>query len=201
MKKYFTLLLFISLVTVLHAQNKDYPTPEYANELYLLKNDSPRLVRLEKGSSKMETKVKMMGMGGMDNGYALEEEKSPIRLRGGDKLVFIMWSGGTTAGSSPEADSAMRANGMDPASMASMSSMGRMDPSQTTSLYDMNSGKGIMGKSKKTSKKYTLSVKPIRDGYYEFIVDKTLPKGEYAFVVMGMGSMDQSYALFAFGVD
>jgi len=33
------------------------------------------------------------------------------------------------------------------------------------------------------------------------IVDKVLPKGEYAFVMMDVGSMDGSSLLFAFWID
>ena len=59
---------------------------------------------------------------------------------------------------------------------------------------------GMMGKFKKSSTKYTLSIKKVKENYYEMIVDKTLPRGNYAFVMMDTGSMDQSYSLFAFEV-
>ncbi len=59
----------------------------------------------------------------------------------------------------------------------------------------------LLGKSKKESTKYTISVKKIREGYYEMIVDKALQKGEYAFTLMNYVSMDGSYLLFAFGID
>jgi hypothetical protein len=106
----------------------------------------------------------------------------------------------------------MKANGMDPKLFASNPMSAMMDPTQTISLYSMKSDKGkrkillqsmgVMGKSKKAATKYTLSVKKIKDNYYELLVDKTsLPKGEYAFVMMDMGSMDQSWTLFSFGVD
>lgn len=213
MKKSF-LFTSIILLTCLFAgaQKKadSYPIPEYGNEIYLVKNDSGiSLLRMEKGTSKQEMKIKVMGMGGMDQGYALEGEKSTFRIQGGNQLVFILYSGEGAASSSPESDSLMRANGMDPAMMANpMSSM--MDPAQNIALYNMNSVKGqrkillqsmgIMGKSKKTATKYTLSIKKLKEGYTELKVDKSLPPGEYAFVMMNL-SMDQSYALFAFAID
>jgi len=196
------------------AQNStaSYPIPDYSNEVCLLKKDSVlSIVRLEKGSSKQEMKTKMMGMAGMDQGYELDGETSPMRLTNSNNLVFIFYTGeAKTGASSPLTDSMMRANGMDPAAMQNpMASM--MDPSKNISLYNMKSEKGkrkillmsmgLMGKSKKTASKYTLSVKKIKDNYYELKVDKaSLPKGEYAFVMMDM-NMDQSYSLFAFGVD
>ncbi len=192
---------------------QDYPVPEYSNEICLYKKDSAKLMRLEKGSSRMETKVKMMGLGGMNNGYELEGEASNIRLTNGHSLVFIYYTGPSATSTSFVSDSAMRANGVDPAMVANaMSMMG--DPSKTTSLYNMSpengkrkitlqsaSGMGILGKTKRIGTKYTLSIKKVKEGYYEISVDKTLPKGEYAFVMMSMGNMDGSYALFAFGVD
>ncbi len=207
-------LLLSGIFLVAQNPSTDYPIPEYSNEICLLKKDSATtLMRLEKGSSKQEMKVKMMGMGGMDQGYEMDGEKSPVRLTSGNNLVFIFYNGEAVgaATSSPQADSMMKANGMDPAMMQNpMASM--MDPTQSISLYSMDPGKGkrkillqsmgIMGKSKKTTNKYTLSIKKVKDNYYQMIVDKSsLPKGEYAFVMMAMGSMDQSYSLFAFAVD
>ncbi len=196
---------------LLIAQNTQpvYPIPEYRNEIYLVKKEnSTTLLRLEKGSSKQEMKVKMMGMGGMDQGYELDGEKSSVRLANSNNLVFLFFTGGAATNS--ETDSMMKANGMDPSMMSNpMSSM--MDPSQNISLYSMKGEKGkrkaliqsmgVMGMSKKTAVKYTLSIKKIKEGYYEMIVDKSsLPKGEYAFVMMNM-SMDQSCSLFAFAID
>ncbi len=217
MKKIFlsgSCLLLSSIFLVAQNTASDYPVPEYSNEICLLKKDSTTtLLRLEKGSSKQEMKVKMMGMGGMDQGYEMDGEKSPVRLTRGNNLVFIFYNGeaGGAAKSSPQADSMMKANGMDPAMMQNpMASM--MDPTQSISLYSMDPGKGkrkillqsmgLMGKSKKTTTKYTLSIKKVKDNYYQMMVDKSsLPKGEYAFVMMTMGNMDQSYSLFAFAVE
>jgi hypothetical protein len=169
------------------------------------------LLRLEKGSSKQEMKTKMMGMAGMDQGYEMDGETSTVRLTNSNNLVFIFYTGEPKSSSSSAiTDSMMKANGMDPAAMQNpMASM--MDPAQNISLYNMKADKGkrkillmsmgLMGKSKKTASKYTLSVKKVKENYYELVVDKaSLPKGEYAFVMMNM-SMDQSYSLFAFGVD
>jgi hypothetical protein len=91
------------------------------------------------------------------------------------------------------------------------------DPSSTITLYKAESEKGkrkvIMQKSagampfaskkSKSSDKNTFSVKKIREGYWELVIDKSLPKGEYAFsmIGMGMGNMDGSTTLFAFGID
>lgn len=212
MRKLFLLPALLFFAGVILAQN--YPTPEFSNEICLLKKDSAKLMRLEKGSSRMEAKSKMMGFGGMENGYTLDGEKSTVRISKGNNLSFIFTSGGSSSSNlSPEADSAMKASGMEQAMQNSPMSM-LSDPSQNTTLYNMNidkgkrkitlqsaSGMGILGKTKKISTKYTLSIKKVKEGYYEMIVDKTLPKGEYAFVMMSFGSMDGSSSLFAFGVD
>lgn len=209
------LILCVSMLSTLLAisqnTNTSYPVPEYSNEIYLVKKDSAiTLMRLEKGSSKQEMKMKMGGMGGMDQGYELEGEKSTVRLAAGSNLVFVLYTGSVTATSNAQSDSMMRANGMDPNAMSEAMAMFN-DPTKSTSLYNMKSEKGkrkallqsmgLMGKSKKTATKYTLSIKKVKEGYYEMIVDKTLPKGEYTFVMMGMGSTDQSYSLFAFAIE
>src|SRR5689334_2555614 len=210
------LLLAISQITALSlllAQKplQQYPTPEFNNEIYSFERDSAQVLRLEKGYSKVEAKTKMAGMGGGENGYSLPGSKLSVRLKSGS-LAFIYFTGDPSSGSSAQADSAMKANGMDPSMMGDATSF-LNDPSQTTALYSMNtekdgrkitmqsySGMKLFGKSKKESTKYTLSIKKIRKGYYELIVDKPLTKGEYAFVVTGIGmGMDGSSLLFAFG--
>ena len=206
-------IFYISTLLVaspcLWAQPGVYPVPEYSNEICLLKKDSVvTLMRLEKAFSKQEMKMKMMGMGGMEQGYEMDGEKSTVRLTNGSNLVFVLYTG-QAATSSPQMDSMMKANGMDPTTVSSAMSMWG-DPTSTTSLYNMkaDNGKrkiltmssGMMGKSKKTATKYPLSIKKVKESYYEIIVDKNLPKGEYAFVMMSM-STDQSYKLFAFAID
>ncbi len=203
----------IAINLTAQVEAEKYPIPEYSNEINLLKksDDSLTLQRLEKGSAKKEMKVKMMGMGGMDNGYELEGEKSTVRLSSGSNLVFIYYTGavGTTA-SSPVSDSLMKANGIDMSAMSNPMSM-MEDPAKTITLYNTQSAKGnrkvmlqsmgLMGKSKKTSTVYTISVKKIKDSYYQMIVDKELPRGEYAFILMSGASMDGSYPVFAFAVE
>lgn len=214
-------LLFCACITVqlsgIAQTAKDkYPVPEYSNEIYFLKKDSVmQLQRLEKGLSKMESKSKMGGMGGGENGYQLEGTRSPVRMPQLTDLSFVFYTGGSST-TTPEADSAMRANGMDPSMQQQMGNTMDMmnDPSRTVSLYNMNAEKAsrkitvmsyggmkVFGKSKKENLKYTLSIKKVRDGYYELVVDKRLPKGEYAFVYTSMTNMDGSNLLFAFGVD
>jgi hypothetical protein len=216
MKKYFFIVpAILSSATFLFAQpdKTKYPEPEYANEIYYLKKDSSLLVRLEKGSSKMDTKMKMGGFGGSETGYEMDDEKSTVRLNNGSGLSFIFSNGSSASSSSTtKRDSTMRANGMDPSMMESMN-----DPSNMITLYKAETGKGkrkiLMQKSPganpfgshkiQSSDKYTFSIKKIRNGYWELVIDKTLPKGEYAFTMMnmGMGNMDGSMLLFAFAID
>jgi hypothetical protein len=49
--------------------------------VYYLKKDSINsVIRLEKGSSKMEAKTKMGGLGGSEMGYEMSGEKSTVLL-------------------------------------------------------------------------------------------------------------------------
>lgn len=213
------LYCLLSNITLAQGEKKVYPEPEFSKEIYLLNKDSVYTVsRLEKGTSKLENNMKMGGMAGGDNSYVLEGSRSGVRLSAGHNLSFVYYVGSSSQQDlTPEADSAMRASGVDP-SMANMgSSMSDMmnDPSQTTSLYNAQIEKGKrkivlqsyggmgmgLGKKKKETTKYTLSIKKIREGYYELIVDKPLPRGEYVFIISSYGGMDGSQILFAFGVD
>jgi hypothetical protein len=209
MKKIFFSIISLLVAGAIAAQK--YPEPEFRNEICLLKKDSSvwMAMRLEKGSSKMDSKVKAAGFGGSESSYTMEGERSTVRLNSGKGLSFII-STGASGSSSAKNDSMMRANGVDPSMMSTM-----MDPSSTITLYKTDPGKGnrkiilqkspgmFGGKKMISSDKYTLSIKKIKEGYWELVVDKTLPKGEYAFTMMGfgMGNMDGSLSLFAFAVE
>lgn len=217
-KKLFFAVLFLQITPFLFAQADriKYPDPEFSKEIYFLKKDNVvSVMRLEKASAKMDSKTKMGGFGGSESGYTWDGTKSTVRLTNGNNLSFV-FSTGASASSSSSQDSMMRANGMDPSMMQQgMSSM--TDPTNMISLYKAESDKGkrkiLMMKSPgaspfgskkmQSSDKFTFSVKKIREGYWELVIDKPLTKGEYAFTLMGMGmaNMDGSTSLFAFGID
>ena len=197
----------------------NYPEPEFSNEVYFLNKDSMKAMRLEKESSKMVTKMNITGYGGGGSGYTIEDEKSRVRIGSGEGLSFVFSTGASAGKSSAASDSVMRANGIDPAEMSEMKG-GMSDPANSISLYKAESGKGqrkismqkapgLLGIGAKKAylnenkKKYPFSAKKIRAGYWELIIDKSLPRGEYAFVVTG-GSSDgdgMDAVLFAFGID
>ncbi|HTD93348.1 MAG TPA: hypothetical protein VK644_06040 [Chitinophagaceae bacterium] len=197
-------------------QSQQYPEPDFTHEVSFLKRDSVfSTVRLEKGSSKMESKTKMGGLGGSETGYSLEGSRSPIRLPSGN-ISFVYSTGESVKTPSASTDSIMRANGMDPSAMSGMGSMGGMsDPSNQISLYKMDSEKGnrkitlmkspgampFGSKKTKSADKLTLSMRKIREGYWEFVVDKPLTRGEYAFVMIDMMNMSGGMLLFGFGID
>ena len=199
--------------TYSQSSNAIYPEPEFSKEVYFLKKDSVhKAIRLEKNSSKMDTKVKAAGFGGAENAYLIAGEKSPVSIPGGANLSFIFSTGVSASTSSAQNDSVMKAHGLDP-SMSAYANMN--DPSNTITLYKVESAKGnrkiylmktggafSMGKNK-SSDKFTFSLKKIREGYWELMIDKSLPKGEYAFAVQGMNmnNMDGSITIFAFAVD
>jgi len=207
-------VLFLSAVLLYGSAvvAQKYPEPEFSNEIYYLKKDSALLMRLEKGSSKMDTKMKMAGYGGAESGYEMDGQKSTTRLNGGSNLSFVFYTG-SSASSGNKMDSMMRANGVDPDMMRSMS-----EPSGSITLYKADAAKekrkvylmkspGMINpfgsKKAQSSDKYTFSTKKIKDGYWELVIDKTLPKGEYVFVMAntGMNNVDGSMMLFAFAVD
>lgn len=203
------------LLCIGQAYSQDYPEPEFSNEVYFLeKGSSNKLIRLEKATSEMNTEQGTFS--GAESSYSIEGGKSTVRITGGKDLSFII-SKGTSRSSSPgmpsNSDSIMRANGVDPVMMQQFASMG--DPAQAMTLYKCdvknNERKIILqktpginpfGKHKMiSSEKYTFSARKIRDGYWEFVIDKPLPRGEYAFTMMqgGMSGMG-SVLIFAFGI-
>jgi hypothetical protein len=214
MKKVFCSFPIVLIAGAVIAQK--YPEPEFSNEVYFLKKDSLNsLVRLEKNNSKMDTKMKMGGFAGSETGYEIDGDKSPVRISGGNNLSFVFSTGASaSAGSSSSSrDSMMRANGMDPSMFQGMSGM---DPVSMLSLYkvetEKNKRKVLLQKSGgalpfgshkiKSSDKYTFSAKKIREGYWEFIIDKNLPRGEYAFTMMDMsGTGAGGILIFAFAID
>jgi hypothetical protein len=146
---------------------------------------------------------------GSEYGFEIEGKTSPVRLGTGSNISFIYTT--TSSSSNSKSDSMMRANGMDPNAMTGFGN----DPSNAITLYKLNidggSRKiyiqkqgGYLGSHKnQTSDKYTFSLKKIHDGYWELVIDKPLPKGEYAFSMTGMGATDMtgSHTVYAFGVD
>ena len=213
MKKIISFSAAVLCASLAFAQTN--PNPEFSNEVYYLKKDSPySLVRLEKNSAKQETKVNMIT--GAEYGYEIEGKSSPVRFSNGSNLSFIFSNGASSSSSSSsnsKSDSVMRANGIDP---GSMSSMFGGDPSTMIILYKVNvdkdtrkiylqkSGGYFASKKNQSSDKYTFSLKKIRDGYWELVVDKPLPKGEYVFSMTGMmGGADVTgtQTVFAFGID
>jgi len=202
----FVLSGLVFCASVAFAQS--YPSPEFSNEVYFLKKESPySLVRLEKSSAKQENKVSILK--GSEFGYEIEGKSSPVRFLNGSNISFI-YTTTTSSSSNSKSDSTMRANGMDPNAMMSFGN----DPGSMITLYKLNPDGGsrkiymqkqggYFGNHKnQTSDKYTFSLKKIRDGYWELVVDKPLPKGEYAFSMTGMGmDMSGDHTVFAFGID
>jgi hypothetical protein len=205
------------IACAVNAQNdkQQYPTPEFVNTIYHFDKANGKLTKLEKEISRMETKVKLGGIGGVDNGFIIEGKSSSVRIKGGENLSFVYFTGSGQE-SDPQNDSLMLANGIDPSSMNMGMDM-LTDPSSTASLYSvipeggkrkvtlqMSQGMKMFGKDKKASIEYSFSVKKVTSGYYEIVIDKTLPAGEYAFSMMNMiggSGMDGSTTMFAFGID
>jgi hypothetical protein len=212
--KYLMLSIFIQCCSLL-AQAQTYPEPEFSNEVYWLKKDNGfKITRLEKGSSKLESKVKFGGMGGSESAYIVDGEKSTVRIENNKNLSFVFSNGTASSKSSSAADSMMAANGIDVSAMSNM--MGAInDPSKNIVLYKVEQARGkrkillqknpgmspFGSKKQKTGDKYTFSVKKIREGYWELVVDKSLNRGEYAFAMMGSSNSDGSIVMFAFAVE
>jgi len=213
--------LIMPICSISFAQNSKqvYPEPEFMKEIYALNKENNSLVRLQKEASQMETKTKMGGFGGAQQGYTIEGERSKIRFSSSRLPTFVFRSrelqSSVDGGMGNDSLSMMMGDDSLNKMMAGMGSMNSMmddilDPSKMISLYSLDPKKGsrtlilqssggTFSRNKKSNNKYTLSFRKVKDGYYEIVVDKTLPRGEYGFVNSAMGSMEA--ILFVFGVD
>lgn len=208
-----TIGLFVFCSAFPQENKQQYPTPEFENEIYFLNKDSSSLIRLEKGNSGLKTKLRLAGFAGSENSFVIENDKSPVRIRQGSTSSFIYYTGELQASSPALPDTVTKSGKNGSTAYPGWETIN--NPSQTTTLYSAFSGQGerkvviqsgagmrLLGKVGE-SKKYTFSVRKIRPGYMELIIDKTLPKGEYVFVVLGglEINFDGSALLFAFGID
>jgi hypothetical protein len=209
------ILSFSILFGSLAATAQDYPNPDFNNEVCAYRKDSNRVSRLEKQTADMSNKTGFGGFSSSSTEYDIDGAHASIRLSDIGRYSFVFWNGSTggatVAGN--RGDSMMRASGIDPNMITQASGMN--GPSQFT-LYKMevSGGKRIVvlaksggfsfgKKSTSGSDKYSTSMRKIREGYFEMVVDKRLPKGEYAFVVpaTGFGGAGGGAILFCFGVD
>jgi len=207
-----TIGLFVACSVSAQDSKQQYPTPEFENEIYFLNKENSTLVRLEKGNSGIKTKLKMGGFAGSENDFIMDNEKSPVQIKESNSLSFIYFTSESKTEGKAGSDTVSKTNNTGPSGINGWDMFN--NPSQTTSLYNaypdqgtrkvvLQSGSGmrILGKTRE-SKKYTFSVRKIRPGYLELVIDKPLPKGEYVFVVMGGFeiNMDGSASLFAFEI-
>ncbi|PWU04617.1 MAG: hypothetical protein C5B52_01265 [Bacteroidetes bacterium] len=215
-----TLIIFSAMVSLTTIQLKsqtsktDYPEPEFKNEVYFFNKGESKLVRLEKSLSKLETKTKAVGMGGYESGYTISGTKATSRIPESPNLYFIFSNGSSAPASNKQNDSTMRANGIDQSMQNSMNSM--FDPTNSLSLYKTDFEKGdrkiFMQKAGgafsfnhkvQSSDKFTFSMRKIKEGYWELVIDKHLPKGEYAFTIAtyGMAGASGETTIYSFGID
>ncbi len=222
---FFTILLCATPIFLLAQKTTlTYPEPEFGKEVYGYKKNNNELVRLEKETSTMKTKTKMGGFAGAQMAYEMQGKKSSVRFNGTENLTFVFQSGyGKKESVKTESQVSMGAdslNMMGDNSMPAMPDMSSMmdmmnDPAKTISLYEValkdgkrkivmqdSGGMTMFSKKEKSNTKYSLSFKKVKEGYFEIVVDKRLPRGEYVFVNMNQGnSMDNSSTLFAFAID
>jgi len=202
--------LVVLLFGALAVTAQTYPEPEFSNEVYYLKKENPyTLVRLEKSQAKQENKTSVIK--GSEYGYEIGGKSSPVRFSSGNSISFIFTISSSSGASNAKSDSMLKANGVDPNSFTSFGG----DVSSQITLYKLNidgdSRKiylqktgGYFGNHKnQASDKYTYSLRKIHEGYWELVIDKPLPKGEYAFSMMGMGMADANgaHTVFAFAID
>jgi len=145
----------------------------------------------------------MAGWGGSESAYNFKGEKAPVRFSSAQLPSFVFRMHQDYTGGKKDSSNA----GM--SSMSSLASMmdDAMDPSKSIALYSldakngtraliMQSSGGKFSKKSKSSDKVPLSFRKIKDGYYEMVLDKPLPSGEYAFMNVMAGVNGSTMFLF-----
>ncbi len=161
------------------------PDPEFMNQVYYL-DSANKPAALEKNSTSMVSKSKMGGFGGSSSAYVMPGKKSPIRIKSGKDISFIIKMDGMM---------------MDPTAIISLFKF-------ETSGYDREAvlqKTGVMGKSgAQSGKGITMNLKKTPTGSYILIPDQPLTPGEYGFINMmspASSGTKMFYTTFAFGVD
>lgn len=197
----FSLILFSS--GLLFAQNDE--EGELLNHISYMNKADKKTIGLEKVTAKMKNKTKLGGMGGFSSAYVIDGSKSNITVPSEDSLQFVLTKDiDVSEGSAPDTV----INGMNVSDM--MSEI--MDPSRNISLYRLTTEKGTRkatmqeaggmfnSKIKDGAEKISFDVRKTK-GKYIFIIPKKLKPGEYAFIDMMGGGMDQSFTAFCFRVE
>jgi hypothetical protein len=207
MKKLIASYLTLACCCICFSQTSKqfYPEPEFLKEVYALNTQSSSLTRLEKETSRLDTKTKLGGFGGSEYAYTIPGETSKIHFSSSQLPSFIYQSRKSNSSLAINNDSLN--NPTQDLQLTNAMDVQYIDPSSTISLYALYAMKGerkllvqasggAFGKGKKASSKHTISFKKIKDGYYEISVDKQLPKGEYAFMTSTMGTLDATFFMF-----
>lgn len=183
MKKIVLLIFGCLIATLGFTQTvNSIPEPEFVNEVYYYDKVNTKLLPLEKAKAEMKTKMKLTGGGSA--AYAIDGEKSFIRLgHEGSSFMITVTSGGA------------------------------MDPSMTINLYRFESKKGRreatmsqyggMGSGGQRSGGNTVEIKfkKVKEGTYEIVLTGNLEKGEYGFINMYSMNPTGGVTTYAFGVD
>jgi len=187
MKNLFILLVILGALQSLNAQT--YPDLEYPNEVYAFQKDSNRLTRLEKQISTLDTKMKRNSV---ESCYWIDKERSTIRINNSSQFTFVF-----------REDSEMSSTpGLSPESSLSFHSIElyKMEPSKGKRKIAMISSNASPQKFEQ-AESLPLNFQRISEGYYEFVIDKPLPRGEYAFVIKRNDSLTNEVVIFAIGVE
>jgi hypothetical protein len=187
MRKIFLAAFLSTGFLLLRGQDKvAVPVPEFINHVYVLDKEH-KLQNLEKKDAEVKTRSKMVGGG--KQLYVIDGSKSNVILTP-DNIMFVVGTGGG-------------------GSFA-------MDPSSQFGLYKFESKKngreatmasygGMMNKGKSgDNNEISLNFKKLSEGVFGIVPEKTLEKGEYAFInkmSMQRGGMSMKMDAFAFSIE
>jgi hypothetical protein len=159
-----------------------FPVPETLNAIYFYDKDAQAAKSLERRDASYKTKKKMLGYGGVSFVYELTGNTSPVRMKAGSALSFIVNTGG------PHGEGFI---------------LYKTDVTKSSRQAVVSDFGGAFNSGAKGSKgTITLDMRELKPGIYELIPSTKLEKGEYVFIAKnaytGAGS---TASVYAFGID
>lgn len=182
------IILFMLLMQLMAASSvaqdaASLPTPEFVNQVYAVGKDN-QLKQLEKADAQIKTRNKVVTA---TQSYLIRGANSSVKFPANEVQFVVSTGGGQGFGSDPSQQFAL---------MRFESKKGNRECS--TGFGGMQNKK-----DKNSSSEISLNLKKAGEDVYVLVPDKSLEKGEYAFInkLSMQGGMQMKFDAYAFSIE
>lgn len=160
--------------------NSGMPEPEFQNQVVYYSESSNRVVELEKETPELKTSTwAAPGYAKSTSYYLIKNPKSPVRMRNGNNLKFLV----------------KIYQGIDPSDNFKLVKLKHRDNDRVMEYFTASgSGWGSGGANKVSEFDQEIRFERVKEGLYMITTQKPLEPGEYAFFYSGI-------KMYAFGID